>query len=211
MTLNRALNKHLSSIAQRLLHFLKLGVLAGLWFQHYSRESASTERLQNKEIKKMTTGGVEECRQIQKWVWQWGSGGGLLAKRRQREAYSLLLTLLNNRRLWALRGDVKCLPAGVNVKFMNANEIDSYHIRGWEESQADTLDFEGNADRWQVGDMLLLSGRGLNADFASESAQIGLWEFKEEFFCCLHCCQLQMQREGGRLCVSSSPRKLCNQ
>lgn len=56
---------------------------------------------------------------------------------------------------WALRGDVKCLPAGVNVKFMNANEIDSYHIRGWEESQADTLDFEGSADRWQVGDMLL--------------------------------------------------------
>lgn len=44
-TLNRALNKHLSSIEQRLLNFLKLGVLAGLWFRHYSRESASTERL----------------------------------------------------------------------------------------------------------------------------------------------------------------------
>lgn len=56
----------------------------------------------------------------------------------------------------ALCGDAKCLPAGVNVKFMNTDEMDHYQIQGWRrKSRADTLDFEGNAERWKLRDTLL--------------------------------------------------------
>lgn len=44
---------------------------------------------------------------------------------------------------------MKCLPVGMHVKFMNADETDRYHIQGWRRSGHAELDM---ADRWKLGD-----------------------------------------------------------